>query len=125
MKLDMELARTILLKIEADPSFNGSPQNRSTNATRLGITGHDDAEVTYHLVQLIEASLLDGNVKMAAIGEVVVSKLTWSGHQFLNDIRDPDIWSKTRERAKSVSGIGFQFLWEIAKAEIKVKLGLP
>jgi len=52
-------------------------------------------------------------------------ELTWEGHQFLEDIRDPDIWGKTKERAKGVANMGVGFLWEIAKAEIKTKLGLP
>lgn len=54
----------------------------------------------------------------------VVNKLTWQGHELLDDIRDPDIWNKTKERAKVLSGVGVAFVWEIAKAEIKKKLGL-
>jgi hypothetical protein len=125
MKRDMDLIRTILLKVEADPSFNGWPQDRSADAGRLGITGHDDAEVTYHLVQAVEAGLLEGNTKMAAHGVVMISKLTPKGHHFLDDIRDVDVWHKTKERAKGVANVGISFVWEIAKAEIKAKLGLP
>jgi hypothetical protein len=125
MKRDMDLIRTILLKIEADPSFNGWPQDRRADAARLGITGHDDAEVNYNLVQAVDAGLLEGNTKMAAHGVVMISKLTPKGHQFLDDIRDVDVWRKTKERAKGVANVGISFVWEIAKAEIKTKLGLP
>ena len=41
----------------------------------------------------------------------------------MNDVRV--IWGKTKERAKTVASVGLSFLWEIAKAEIKTKLGLP
>jgi Hypothetical protein (DUF2513) len=123
MKRDMELIRTILLKVEADQKFDGSLQ--SVGAATLGITEHTDAEVAYHLVMLIEAGLLVGNTKMARVGAIVISKLTWEGHEFLDDIRDPEIWGKTKERAKAVAGVGMNFIWEIAKAEIKTKLGLP
>jgi hypothetical protein len=125
MNFDVDLARTILLKIEADPSFNGWPQDRSADAARLGISGHDEAEMTYHLVQLVDDGLLEGNTRLASLNMVMISKLTPKGHQFLNDIRDADTWHRTKERAKSVSNIGLSFLWEIAKAEIKAKLGLP
>ena len=54
----------------------------------------------------------------------IIRKLSWKGHEFLNDTRDPDIWSKTKERAKGVANAGMGLLWEIAKAEIKTKLGL-
>ena len=126
MKLDPDLSRTILLKIEADPSFTGWPQTRNTDAVRLGIAGYSDEDVTYNLVQLVDGGLLVGNTKMASqTGNVMIAKLTPSGHQFLDDIRDSDIWKRTRERAKGAASIGFGFLWEIVKAEIKLKLGLP
>ena len=43
-------------------------------------------------------------------------ELTWEGRKFVDDIRAPDTWGKTKERAKGVANIGFCFLWEIAKA---------
>lgn len=123
MTRDMELIRTILLKVEADPKFDGS--YHSAGAASLGITDHTDEEVLYHLVMLVDAGFLVGNTKMARMGDVVVAKLTWNGHEFLDAIRDPDIWSKTKERAKGVASIGLGLVWELAKAEIKVRLGLP
>jgi hypothetical protein len=131
MKRDMELIRTILLKVEADPKFNGSAN--PTDAASLGLTDHSNAEVIYHLIMLIEeAGFLAGNTKMARMGspgafqasDVVVFKLTWQGHEFLDSVRDPDIWRKTKERA-TVTGVGLALLWEIARAELKKKLGLP
>jgi hypothetical protein len=128
MKRDMELIRTILLRVEEDPKFDGSFQG--VDAISLRITDQPEAEVRYQLVLLVEAGFLIGNVKLAntnlpVFGPIVVARLTWQGHEFLDDIRDPQIWGKTKERAKAVASVGFGFLWEIAKAEIKTKLGLP
>ena len=123
MKRDMDLIRTILLKVEADETLSGSFQ--AVNAATFGITDHTDTEVIYHVVMLVEAGFLVGNIKLANVGQIVISKLTWNGHEFLDDIRDPEIWRKTKERAKSVASVGLGFLWEIAKAEVKTKLGLP
>jgi len=120
----MDLIRTILLKVEADPRFDGSAPDPRTGPARLTIEGHTDAEVTYHVVLLVEAGFLSGNIKMASMGNFVVAKLTWEGHELLDDIRDPEIWRKTKERAKSVTTVGLAFLWEIAKSEVKTKLGL-
>jgi Hypothetical protein (DUF2513) len=127
MKRDMDLIRTILLKIEVDPSFDSLEASAKsiTSAARLGITGYNDAEVSYHLAQLVDAELLVGNTKMASRGLVIVSKLSWQGHEFLDAVRDPDVWRKTKERAKGIATVGFGFLLEIAKAEVKTKLGLP
>jgi len=109
--------------VEADPKFNGSSL-RDASAAALAITDRADAEVTYNLMLLIEAGSVAGNAERASSGKVVISRLTWEGHEFLDDIRDPEIWHKTKERGKAVAGVGVNFIWEIAKAEIKAKLGL-
>jgi hypothetical protein len=126
MKLDPELTRTILLRIEADPSFDGWPQDRKTDAARLGISGHTDAKMIYHLTQLVNDGLVVGNTKLAKqAGAVMIARLTPKGHQFLDDIRDPDIWEKTKDRAQGAAQVGLGLLWELAKAEIKQKPVLP
>jgi hypothetical protein len=56
---------------------------------------------------------------------ITFAGLTWKGHEFLDDIRDPGVWQKTKERTKGVASVGVGFLWEIAKAEVRAKLGLP
>src|SRR5438477_7799557 len=119
MQRDMELIRTILLKVEADPTFDGSVHQ--TDAAALGITDHSDDEVLYHLVLLIEAGLLDGKKVTAGSfppSTVAILRLTWQGHEFLDSVRDPDIWHKTKQRAATVTGVGLAFLWAIAKAEV-------
>jgi Hypothetical protein (DUF2513) len=127
MKRNMELIRDILLRVEADPKLDGADFRRATAET-LGITERTEAEVAYHLDLLIQAGFLNGNTKMLGRGDqklTRISKLTWEGHEFLDDIRDPEIWRKTKDREKAVAGVGLKFIWEIAKAEIKTTLGLP
>lgn len=130
MTRDMELIRDILLRLEADPKFDGSAFRRVTAET-LAMTGRTEAQVVYHLDMMIQAGFLNGNTKMLHRGGpadhnlILISKLTWEGHEFLDDIRDPEIWRKTKDRAQAVAGIGLNFIWEIAKAEIRTKLGLP
>lgn len=123
MKRDMDLVREILLKIEADPAFDGN-RAQGVSAAGLGITDYTDQEVIYNAVQLVEAGYLVGNVRMAPSGIVIVTKMTWLGHEYLDATRDPDVWEKTKAKAKGVAGVGMGFLFEIAKAEIKAKLGL-
>jgi hypothetical protein len=43
----------------------------------------------------------------------------------VDDIRDDTIWGKTKERTRGLARIGIELIWELAKAEIKAKLGLP
>ena len=73
MKRDMDLIRTILLKVEDAPKFTG--QLHSATAAEFGIDGHTQAEFAYHCAQLVEAGFLTGNTKMAGVGLVVLCKL--------------------------------------------------
>lgn len=51
--------------------------------------------------------------------------MTNRGHDFLADIEDETLWSKTKERAKSVGGsISIEVLKALAAAVMKAHLGL-
>jgi Hypothetical protein (DUF2513) len=95
---NMDLTRELLLKIESDPRLDGMRWIRYHTAEEMGITGHSDVEVGYHLSMLIEEGFLVGRDRMETMP--VLHKLTWRGHELLDDIRDETIWGKTKERAK-------------------------
>lgn len=123
MRRDLNLIRTLMLEIEKlDIPANGAIGFYPGDGT-LEIEGYDDDAVAHHLLWLIEGDYILG--QMDQDGGFLLRRLTWSGCEFLDDVRDPEIWRKTREHAKSVVGVGFGFAWEIAKAELKAKLGLP
>lgn len=122
MKRNMELARTLLARIEGDNQFNGSGGLILKSNEETCLSDYSDEEVSYHLLLLVEAGLVKGNIEFEDVP--VISRLTWQGHEFLDDTRDPEIWDKTKERAKALTGVGVALVWELAKAEIKKKLGL-
>jgi hypothetical protein len=43
-------------------------------------------------------------------------QLTWNGHEFLEAVRDPEVWRRTKEGAKAAGNAGLGFMWELAKA---------
>jgi hypothetical protein len=121
MVRDMDLVRNLLLQMESDPQLDGSHWVRfkPEGACRE----YPPKEINYHLTLLIDAGFVRG--QYGVDDTPAVSRLTWSGHEFLADIHDPDIWDKTKARAKGLTSIGLAFIWEVAKAEIRQKLGLP
>jgi hypothetical protein len=54
----------------------------------------------------------------------MVTKLTWEGHEFLDDIKDSSVWESTKARIAGLPGVALAVMAELAKAEIKKKLGL-
>ena len=121
MKRDMDLIRDVLAKVEADPRSNGS---RFTVFDTSDFPGHSQEEIAYHIDLLFEADFVKGIATLDAPA-AAISRLTWQGHEFLADTCDPDIWDKVKERAKVLREVGITFAWEIAKAEVRKKLGLP
>jgi DNA-binding PadR family transcriptional regulator len=120
MKRDKELARELLLQIEAatgKPSFKElTPESEEAETSRI----------LEHLKLLEEAGFIRGtviNIHGFRLPQNI--ELTCKGHEFLDDVRDPDVWRKTKEKTKGLADLGLSLLWEIAKSEVMAKLGLP
>ncbi|WP_394810140.1 DUF2513 domain-containing protein [Lactiplantibacillus plantarum] len=58
-----------------------------------------------------------------------MTSITWSGHELLDDIRDTEVWRKTKDVTSSFSSISVSILKNVATAVItgiiKQKTGLP
>ena len=116
MKRDMELIRKLLFAIEENPR-------------QLTVGGYDNEVVKYHALLLIEAGLLDGKVSdtlantSVVPSHIFVNRLTWDGHEFLDNIRKDEIWNTIKSEFKdaSVSTI-FHIGKELAESYAKKKL---
>lgn len=116
---DMDLIRDILLRVEADPKLEGTDWMPFDKASEF--PGHSLKEIQYHADLLIESGMLNGN----ASGDVpMISRLTWNGHEFLDSIRNPEIWQRVKERVTGLGTVGLALIWELAKAELRKKLKL-
>ena len=124
MKRDMDLIRTLLLWIEDDPTLDGREWRGVQLADYAAFPGHSPQEVQYHLGLLVDAGLVQGKPYFSPAGTVVFSSLTWGGHEFVDNVRDASIWKVVKEKASGVSGVAFGVLGEIAKEELKKRLGL-
>ena len=120
MTRDMDLIRDLMLYIESDPIFDGTHWI-TFDAPADIMSTHSIEEINYHVRLLTEAGFVRGN-----IGPIYssISKLTWQGHEFLDSIKDKDVWQKTKERVKGLPGVALSVIGDIAKAEIKKKLNL-
>jgi len=126
MTRDMDLIRTLLLWADSEPKLDGTPGKFLIfeNSAEVGAPGHSKEEVAYHLRLLVEAGFLLGKFHPTT-GLPVISRMTWNGHEFLDDIKDAGVWESTKARIAGLPGVALAIIAEIAKAEIKKKLGLP
>jgi hypothetical protein len=51
-----------------------------------------------------------------------VERLSMDGHDFLDSIRDPDVWNKTKKGALAAGGFTLNLLNDLAKGLIKKKI---
>jgi hypothetical protein len=120
VKRDMDLVREVLLKIEEDRALD------NTQFARFSLAGHDENEVGYVVDLLVHGGFVNGAASRRPHGQLpMVSGLTWHGHEFLDDVRDPSVWENAKEKAKPLLSVSIAVLAELAKAEIKRRLGLP
>jgi hypothetical protein len=127
MRRDMGLIRELLLKLEAYEKPIGSYADLRQDNESMAVPGFTEEQIGYHLVQIDQSGFIDNNNKRLLNG-IYFRCLTPKGHDFLDSIRDPDIWSKTKKGAEKVGNASIEFIWEIAKGYgkhlIKKKLGL-
>jgi len=118
MQRNMELIRSLLLKLEALPvSYNGIEILQYEGLADEKFTA---AEVAYHCDLLLEAGLVDqpGN---SPRGVFAFRRLTWQGHDFVDAVRDEDVWQKTRKGALAAGGWSFELIGDLAKGFIRKK----
>lgn len=124
MKRDMDLIRDLLLKIEDE-------ENKARSSELIGDS--DEAEknrINNHIRLLYDAGFIKGIVSTPLSGRWRIQEieLTWQGHDLASTIRDPEIWSQTKDAAKTAGTGAIDFVWgiakEVAKAEIKRRTGI-
>lgn len=114
----MDLVRDLLLQIEEfDQGYGGDVEIEPGD--------HEPQVVAEHLRLLLEARLIEGDAvpdDEYAFDHILPTRLTWSGHDFLETVRDPEIWKKTKEGALSAKGFTLDLLQDLAKGFIKKQI---
>lgn len=121
MQRDMDFVRALLLRIEADPELNGSQEMVFDESD---FPDHTQDELAYHVILLRDADFVKCGSVTSDSPVPPISRLTWEGHEFCDNIKDAGIWAKTKERTKDLPGIGLKVVAAIAEAFIKQHLGL-
>jgi hypothetical protein len=120
MRRDLGLIRELLLKLEplSDPH---AWQTIAANDPRIQVEGYTPDEIEYHLQLLVEQGFID-QPRSAPMEGIIFRRLTWAGHDYLDAVRDPKIWRKTKEAADKVGSWTFETVKELAKSYIKGEL---
>jgi hypothetical protein len=118
MKRDMDLVRVMLLAIEESP--HGF-------APKIEISGYTQEQIGYHATLLKEAGLAEG-IETTTMGsqspELMITRLTWLGHDFLDNARENQTWNQAKDMIKTIGSASLQVWASVLTMIISKKLGI-
>lgn len=121
MKLNNDCVRDLLLYLEENLTLIDS-----LIVGDIKLKDYSAEELLYTANRLLEANFLNGSKRIYDNTDlfIMISSITYQGHQFLDSIRDKDVWSETKAKASKIASVSLPILQELAATAIKVKLGL-
>lgn len=122
MQFDPDIARNILLAVEALPA--------NEPVRQITLDGIDDNTLYEHIELLKDAGYVEAVVQYSGGGKerialALVKRLTHAGHEFLADSRDEHVWEKTKRLVKEKGGAAsFAILAAVAKKYAAERFGI-
>lgn len=121
MRRSEDLIRGLLLKLEALPLRPGAVVTITPDDEALAVEGFNEEEIDYHLGQIQMSGFVDNGGARPMIG-IGFRCLTPAGHDFLDSVRNPETWTKTKALARKAGGFSLSILADAAKALAKTEL---
>jgi hypothetical protein len=125
MKRNPDLIRALLLKFESRDDWLVRSYNQ------IKVDGLNASQIRAHVALMLDAGLVtphkalkkkDSNKVEGKIRRLGALRLTNAGYDFLDSVRDDEIWRKTKKAAKEARGFTFDLLVDLAKGFVKTKI---
>lgn len=109
MKLDHECVREILLHLEDNLGLD------YMHANEIELKDYPQDVINYSVMRLIEADYLIADIESADDEvDITISTITWKGHEFLDTVRDKEVWKKTKGFLSKFASVSLQFTEKVA-----------
>ena len=115
--MDIDCIRDILLQAEeksfmASRRYNPTPEEKEEDDKNFPyIANYESDKLFYHVNLADELGLIKVN---KTLGGTAVYDLSAQGHLFLADIREDNVWNKTKEISKQVGASSLDTVKQIA-----------
>lgn len=127
MKLNHDCVRDLLIFIEDNLTYG-----HFIYANEVPIGNYSSDEILYSADKLLEAGLIDGTKKVfldsGGIPQIRIKSITWDGHEFLDNIRDKNVWEKSKGILSKFSSVSIEIVRNVAAQVIsnmvKSQMGL-
>lgn len=118
MKLNHDCIREVLLTIEKQMTLNSTLVNTDINNS---IKNFSSDEIEYVIRKLSEAGYIDCEFTFE---DYFVKNMTWEGHQFLDTIRNDQVWKSTKDHLKKFGSFSIPVIQQLATSISKKILDL-
>jgi hypothetical protein len=119
---DMDLVRELLLKLEEFSTGSGQVYHIwMVDGDDAFVEGYPHAQINEHLSLIRDAGFLMHG-RSAPTWGILFRGLSWKGHEYLENIRDPEIWRKTKEGAQKIGAFSLDLVGALAKGLIKKQI---
>jgi DNA-binding PadR family transcriptional regulator len=123
MQFDPDLARQILLEVEATPP--------NQHVKDIEFAGLDEDLIYEHIELLRDAGLVEARIQPSGMGGrriyyAQVTRLTYAGHEFLANAKNERVWERTKAFIKEKGGAAsLAVIVAVAKKFANDHFGLP
>lgn len=118
MELKHECVRDVLLYLEEHQKLH---QVINSNSIKIGEYTNDD--IFYTVSKLTEAGYLNTDIREFC-STIPVKGITYSGHMFLNNIRDDNVWKETQNKLSKFKSVSIEIISQVASGIILNMMGI-
>lgn len=120
MRLNHECVRQIMLTIESDIPYNQSLEKEKL-LEHPKLQSFTEDEILYAILRLDEADFIKCDILPGdglLIYNLSLYGLTWSGHEFLDNIRDNKVWAFVKQIASKSTSASLPILAQLAASKV-------
>lgn len=123
MKRDLDLIRSMLLKMESLDSSYGT-----IRLYTFKDLCDDEAVLSLHIHLLLDAGLIEATDVVYTgdnVDDFLITRITFTGYDYLDAIRNESIWNEVKQKISSVgSSVSLEIVKELGVTLVKQHLGI-
>lgn len=118
MKLNHDSVRSLLLFVEEKETNSSRTENELLEFAKQREISKE--ELIYIIQRLKEAGFINASIQYASnkVYWFSISSITWDGHEYLDNIRDPKIWKNTKTVTSKLASVSLSIMGEVARNQI-------
>ena len=126
MQLKAEIVRDIMLTLEENIILNENLETKDVNLSQLVnlLPAYSKADLAYTVIKLNEANYINASLQYGGNKMLFcnISSITYTGHEFIDSIRDDNVWNDIKKGLLKVESFTLPILKDLGTSLLKQHL---